>query len=150
MSYLQSFDDLVTVSLFAILAGLSLTATGVLWAAIKGDGQTGITNEPSEPGYIALSSLATAAIALFIGLGLTLIFDSFLEAYNDILLVEVLDLLLTGVPLIIAILLLYSGASHLFARIAGHHKPRLLPSYLGWLSKSVDWVLIRVRLRLGP
>ena len=150
MSFLQSFDGLVTVSLFAILAGLSLTATGVLWAAIKGDGQPSITDEPSEPGYIALSSLATAAVVLFIGLGFTLLFDSLIEVYNDSLLVEVLNLLLTGAPLVFGILLLYSGTSHLIARLAGHHKQRLLPAYLRWIEKPVDWLLIHVRLKFGP
>ena len=133
-------DALISVGLYAILAGLSLAATCVVWL---GTGARSDAARPSPNPYadMALKRLAMAVFCFLLGLTLTFVSDSLLDTNKDRPIVELLIVIATGVPLTLGILYQYSGANYLVGTVLGERKRFLVPEWLGGpISAALIWV----------
>lgn len=142
LDILQYLDAILTVILFATLAGLSLAAASILVAPLLYSKQSVSTSQTKrEVGqYLGASYLLIAFAIFLVGLCLTLLFDTVFEKYNGHLGVEIADTILTGLPLLLGILFLYGGAGFLI-RAATGRTGRLLPEYLGQiLDAPILWI----------
>jgi hypothetical protein len=141
LEILQSFDGILSIGLFATLAGLSLMAVTFMAALLFRPGQD---ERSLTAGHLALGYLAIAFYCFCLGLVLTLGFDGVGDKYNSMLAVQVCDLIFTGVPLALGIAFLYIGASELILYVTGR-QVRFLPR---WLHKIIElsavWMADRV------
>lgn len=140
MDILQSLDAILTVSLFGILAGLTLTAAAIMWtSAPKTDNLSRIADW-----YMGVSFMTVAVVWFLLGLVFTLVFDSVGEKYISCLSVEICDAIFTGFPLLLGIGFLYVGIGCLVSLLTGR-RLRLMPRFV---SKIIDplilWILDRI------
>jgi len=131
METLQSLDRVVTVQLFAILAGVTIASAAFLGQIRLSTGKVAVLDK-----YIGLGFLIAAPAFFLFGLTTTLLFDSVAEPHNDILWIEVCDAIFTVAPLLIGLLCLCLGLGSIAYLVTGRHFRRLSQS----VTSQMEWI----------